>query len=34
MTLLDISQIVFVCIVIFMGLGLIIKTAFYDERDR
>lgn len=34
MTLLDISQIVFVCIVVFSGLGLIIKTAFYDERDR
>ena len=34
MTLLDISQIVFVCIVVFIGLGLIIKMAFYDERDR
>ena len=34
MTLLDISQIGVVCIVVFMGLGLIIKTAFYDERDR
>ncbi|WP_366118203.1 cellulose biosynthesis protein BcsF [uncultured Campylobacter sp.] len=34
MTLLDILQIVFVCIVVFAGLGLIIKTAFYDKRDR
>lgn len=34
MTLLDISQIVFVCVVVFLGLGLIIKTAFYDKRDR
>ena len=34
MTLLDISQIVFVCTVVFIGLGLIIKTAFYDKRDR
>ncbi len=34
MTLLDISQIVFVCVVAFAGLGLIIKTAFYDERKR
>ena len=34
MTLLDISQIVFVCIVVFIGLGLIIKTAFYDEQNR
>ncbi len=34
MTLLDISQIVFVCIVVFLGLGLIIKTAFYDKHDR
>ena len=33
MTLLDISQIVFVCIVVFIGLGLIIKAAFYDKRD-
>ncbi len=34
MTVLDISQIVFVCVVVFIGLGLIIKTAFYDKRDR
>ena len=34
MTLLDISQIVFVCAVVFAGLGLIIKTAFYDEQNR
>ena len=34
MTLLDISQIVFVCVVVFAGLGRIIKTAFYDERNR
>ncbi|WP_122873014.1 cellulose biosynthesis protein BcsF [Campylobacter showae] len=34
MTLLDISQIVFVCIVVFIGLGLIIKTAFYDKSNR
>ena len=34
MTLLDISQIVFVCVVVFAGLGLIIKTVVYDKSNR
>ncbi|MGP1485405.1 MAG: cellulose biosynthesis protein BcsF [Campylobacter sp.] len=34
MTTLDIAQIVFICIVIILGLGLLVKVSIFDERKK
>ncbi|MCD8213783.1 MAG: hypothetical protein LUC34_07050 [Campylobacter sp.] len=34
MSVLDISQIVFITVVVVIGLGLIVKVAFLDDKDK